>query len=119
LNADDGCNEDSTLQEKGEWNGLDFMLLYNLYWLVGWDHGGQFETTYKNLHVLDTNNDIITSGDVYLKGPIDLVSKIHGSNKVYIRSDTEINLLPGFEAEVGSDIFLDVAPIDGCNYRSY
>ncbi len=115
---------DGDIFQRGEWNGLDFMLLYNLYYLVALGHGGLFETFYTNLNILDTNNDIRRSGAVYIKDQIDLASTIGpdpGTNyaDVYIRSDTEINLLPGFETENNTDIFLDIAPIEGCNYRSF
>jgi hypothetical protein len=58
-----------------------------------------------------------------MKGQIDLAAKIGPEPKfnyfdIYIRSDTEINLLPGFETENNTDIFLDVAPIEGCDYRN-
>jgi len=120
--ADDGMDEEGN--KPGEFNGLDFMLLYNLYWLVGEGHGGLFNTYYANLDILDINNDINQSGSVYLKGQVDLASIISPEPKlnyadVYIRSDTEINLLPGFETENYTDIFLDIAPIEGCNYRIY
>ena len=124
LKADDGIDPDGNTV-YGDFNGLDFMLLYNLYWLVAEGHDGQFSTSYTNRYILDTNNDISTSGIVYLKDGIDLASKIgpHPKNNyadVSVISDTEINLLPGFETENNTDIFMNVInPIVGCDYMSY
>jgi len=120
IKADDGIDKDGFIV-RGDFNGLDFMLLYNLYYLVALGHGGMFDpyTFYTNLNMLDTNNDIHRSGAVYLKDQVDLASKIGPEpvtnyGDIYIRSDTEINLLPGFETENNTDIFLDIAPIEGC-----
>ena len=120
--ADDGYDEEGL--NPGEFNGLDFMMLYNLYWLVGEGHNGLFYANYTNLDILDINNDIYESGEVYLKNQVDLASVIGPNPKynyagIYFRSDTEINLLPGFETENNTDIFLDIAPIEECNYRDY
>jgi hypothetical protein len=108
----------------GEFNGLDYMLMYNLFWLdkgTGGTIPGYVPYTYGN--ILDTNNPITTSGTVYRDGPIHFASAISppssGSSTVVMQSSYEINLLPGFQTTNGADITLQTKPLgtnDGASF---
>ncbi len=117
--------KNGTSTSHGEFNGLDFMLLYNMFWLInpGPDY---IQTSYEYGHILDTNNDINKSGTVYRDAPIFLASKImpdpnNGSSTVFMKSTYEIDLLPGFQTGNNTDLTLKVAPIgkvDGSNFTT-
>ena len=109
---------------SGDYNGLDFMLLYNLIWLTN-QFPSLIQTRYINGNILDTNHDIAKNGSVYRDGPIFFGSTIKPepnsiSTLVYMKSSFEINLINGFESKNNVDITLDVKPlgkIDGSEFR--
>ncbi|NJK98043.1 MAG: hypothetical protein HC905_26840 [Bacteroidales bacterium] len=104
----------------GDFNGLDFMLLYNLLWLT---NSVNKDVSYFDGHIIDTNNDINQSGSVYRDGPVHLSSKIkpdinNNSTSVYVQSANEIDLIEGFETLVNTDVTLQTKPFSDPSFQS-
>ncbi len=110
----------------GDYTGLDYMLMYNLFWLDNESWLNNYGSKYTYGNILDTNNPITTSGSVYRDGPIHFASTISppagsATSNVVIQSSYEINLLPGFETTKGADVTLQTKPFgteDGATFLS-
>lgn len=100
------------------YNGLDYMLAYNLLWLL--DPGRSTVSDYTYGNILDLNNDIAQAGQGFLLENVYLASRIaNSSGTVDINSAQEVRMLPGFVAQNGSNVHVTAEPFSTLtSYRS-
>ena len=96
-------------------NGLDYMLAYNLIWLL--DANRSNVSGYRGGNILDFNNSITQAGKGYLLNDVFLASRIASTSstragEVLINSAQEVEMLPGFSVDNGIEVNITTNTFD-------
>ncbi len=101
-------------KDLGEYAGLDYMLLYNLYHLTYEDDFRAVEDSYKLIN-LNTN-----PLNPYNKYAYKIISSSYIDHPAVNFSATkEINLIPGFEVKPGSNFTASIVPNSSITYQPF
>ncbi len=111
---------------KGEYSGLDFMLLHNLYYLT--------EQKYANLNVdmkdyidrdltdnFPKSDGTFASNNKKTFGAFEFIranNTIASNGAAEIRAGKQITLLPGFTSAQGSDVKIFINPFHDCDWNT-
>jgi hypothetical protein len=115
LNAD-GYNDIDNKPSVGRFNGLDYLLLYNIYRLTR----GPGDSPYKNMLNVVSSNDLTTAGKYWSYETLELSGTVKNNastatNQVEITANNSIILKPGFKIESGAKVRVYIGNYTACN----
>jgi hypothetical protein len=113
----DGHNDLDEVDTRGEFNGLDYMLLYNLYLL---SRGNSGISDYKNRLNQVSATTISAAGKYWSYETLDYSGMIQNTtstntNPVEIVANKMVTLKPGFSAQAGSKVKIYIGDQTACN----
>jgi hypothetical protein len=113
----DGFNDYDNVETEGEYNGLDYMLLYNLYLL---SRGNSGISEYKNRLNQVSASTITAAGKYWSYETLDFSGVISSTpstnaNVVEIAANETVTLKPGFRIEAGAKARIYIEDHTACN----
>jgi hypothetical protein len=96
---------DDNLEDHRQFNGLDYMMLHNLFYIVF------RREDYKKLIITDNYNNDTTWA---IAGEIEANNEISGGDVTYQATNKQVSLKPGFSAGDGVEFAAKLLPHDGC-----
>ncbi|MCD9014745.1 T9SS type A sorting domain-containing protein [Parachryseolinea silvisoli] len=116
LSNDGYIDAENDAPSVGRFNGLDYLLLYNIYRLTR----GVGDSPYKNMLNVVSSNDLTTAGKYWSYETLELSGIVKNNastttNPVEITANNSIILKPGFKIESGAKARIYIGNYTACN----